>query len=405
MKQWLLGTCLWLSSIAIQASDHWIFDSRIAVTGAPAGGVFHHLEGSGRRHIAVSSSSVAVAWEDNRTQDPQIYVAIKSFQQKEFAPAMQVSNGSEAFEPSIDALPGNRFVLAWEQDAAVFARILTSEGFAESIRLSTDQASHVSIATFGDQVFAVWREQLNRRWFVKLASLTTQADKLIVDSLHSVESVGLQTPVLFPSLAVNSAGLCVAWEDRRAGHTRLLFSHSTDAGITFTEPQFLNEFFSNRNQYDQGNGVTRVSLASFAQDEILAAWMDKRRGGLGYGIFAALGAEAGANFGPNEKVHGAEGDRQPHYNPATAGNPAGDFAIAWDDFRRGDSDVWISSYNDDDEWGEDYTPAVASGSGEQSHPAVTLDGAGNLHLLWIERAQQDAPSQLWYSYAQARNQP
>ncbi|MCP4984287.1 MAG: hypothetical protein GY935_27755, partial [Gammaproteobacteria bacterium] len=271
MKQWLLGTCLWLSSIAIQASDHWIFDSRIAVTGTPVGGVYHHLEGSGRRHIGVSLNSVAVAWEDNRTQDPQIYVAIKSSQQKEFAPAMQVSNGSEAYEPSIDALPDNRFVMAWEQDTAVFARILTPEGFGEAVRLSTDQASHVSIAAFGDQVFAVWREQLNRGWFVKLASLTTQADKLIVDSLRSVESVGIETAVLFPSLAVNSAGLYVAWEDRRAGHTRLLFSHSTDAGITFTEPQFLNEFFSNRNQYDQGNGVTRVSLASFAQDEILAA--------------------------------------------------------------------------------------------------------------------------------------
>ena len=54
----------------------------------------------------------------------------------------------------------------------------------------------------------------------------------------------------------------------------------------FNTPQSLNEFYSDRNEYDKGNGVTRVSLASFGEDEILAAWMDKRRGGNGYGIFA-----------------------------------------------------------------------------------------------------------------------
>ena len=124
--------------------------------------------------------------------------------------------------------------------------------------------------------------------------------------------------------------------------------------------------------------------------------MDKRRGGLGYGIFAALGAEGGEIFGPNEKVHAEAGDRQPHYNPAAAGNQAGDFVVAWDDFRQGDSDIWLSSYNEDDEWSHDFSPEVASGAGEQSHPAVVLDDRGSLHLLWIERADMDSPSRLWY---------
>jgi hypothetical protein len=218
-----------------------------------------------------------------------------------------------------------------------------------------------------------------------------------MESLRSVEANGLETPVLFPVIAANSAGLCVAWEDRRAGHTRLLVSHAEGAGKSFTEPQSLNEYFSNRNKYDRGNGVTRVSLASFGQDEILAAWMDKRRGGSGYGIFATLGADAGENFGPNEKLHGEQGDKQPHYNPTTAGNQAGDFTVAWDDFRRGDSDIWISTYNPDLEWSQDYAPPLASGSGEQSHPSIALDEQDNLHLLWVERAQRDGPSRLWYS--------
>jgi len=397
---------LWLALIIFQsqASDRWVFDGRSAVTGAAQDRVYHHLDGSGRKHIAVTKQSVAAVWEDNRNQTPQVYVALKSFSSDSFTAALQVSNGGEAYEPSIDALSNNRFALAFEQDTSVYARILTAEGLGVATRLSQQAASHVSIASFNDQVFASWRERDSGRWFLKVAALRIEGtNRFVVESVQSVEAEGLETPLLFPAIMANAAGLCVAWEDRRAGHTRLLVSHAADMSKPFNSPQSLNEFFSDRTEYDKGNGVTRVSLASFGEDEILAAWMDKRRGGNGYGIFAALGADAGKNFGPNEKVHGEEGDSQPHYNPTTAGNQAGDFVIAWDDFRRADSDIWISAYNSDMEWGQDHAPPVASGSGEQSHPSIAVDDQGNLHLLWIERSQQDGPSRLWYSHGSPQN--
>jgi hypothetical protein len=393
-----LALCLGLALPGVQASERWIFDSRIAVTAEPVDGLFHHLEGAGRRHIAVSSGSVAVTWEDNRGRDPQVYVARKSNRQSGFSDALQVSYGGEAYEPAIASLPGDRYLLAWEQDGEVHARVLADAGLGLPARLASSEAGQVSVTSTGDRAYAIWRERRGGDWFVKVASLRSGGDNgLIVESITAVESRGLQSPVLYPAIAVNGAGLCIAWEDRRAGHTRLLFSHSSEAARSFAAPQHLNEFFSGRNQYDQGSGVTRVSLAAFAQDEYLAAWMDKRRGGLGYGIFAALGAGDGAGFGPNEKVHSADGDGQPHYNPATAGNADGDFVVAWDDFRRGDADIWLSAHDREDEWSPDFNPPVAGGGGEQSHPSLALDEAGNLHLLWIERGHPDAPSRLWYS--------
>ena len=400
MKFRAAALCLVLVALPAQATDRWSFDTKLAVTGEPVSGVYPHLDGAGRKHIAIASEAVAATWEDNRSGAPQVYVALKANDRNRFATAMQVSGGGEAYEPAIASLPQNRFALAWEQDGSIHARVLTDDGLGMPVALGSAGASHVSLASFGSRVFASWREQRDRLWFVKVAALSvTAAGKLGVESITSVEAAGLETQVLFPSIAVNDAGLSVAWEDRRAGHTRLLVSRSPDQGQSFGEPQHLNEFLSNRNQYDQGNGVTRVSLASFAQDEILAAWMDKRRGGLGYGIFAALGSDGGAIFGPNEKVHGEAGDKQPHYNPAVAGNPDGDFVVAWDDFRRGDSDIWLSAYNEDDEWSQDFSPAIASGAGEQSHPSIALDDQGRLHLLWIERADMDAPGRLWYSRA------
>jgi len=299
MKLRFAGLWLVLIIFQSQASDRWVFAGRSAVTGAAQDRVYHHLDGSGRKHIAVTKQSVAAVWEDNRSQTPQIYATLKSFSSDRFTAALQVSDGGEAYEPSIDALSNNRFALAFEQDASVFARILTAEGLGVPTRLSHQAASHVSIASFNNQVFASWRERDSGRWFVKVAVLRIEdSNRFMVKSVQSVEAEGLETPLLFPAIAVNAAGLCVAWEDRRAGHTRLLVSHNADMSKPFNAPQSLNEFFSNRNEYDKG---TPVSLASFGEDEILAAWMDKRRGGTGYGIFAALGADAGENFGPNEK--------------------------------------------------------------------------------------------------------
>ncbi len=403
MRLLLAALSLGLVASQLQASDRWVFDSKIDVTGEPSKDVYYHLDGAGRKHIALSDQTVVAIWEDNRNQNPQIYAATKTHNEKQFSPAIQVSIGSEAYEPSITNLPGNRFVLAWEQDAAIHARVLGLNGLAPLLKLSSATASHVSLASFGRRVFAAWREQQDRHWFIRVAAIrSTEAGELVVEMVAPVESTGLKTQVLFPSLAANAAGLCVAWEDRRAGHTRLLVSHSKNRAKSFSAPQHLNEYFSNRNQYDQGSGVTRVALASFAHDEILAAWMDKRRGGLGYGIFAALGSDGGEIFGPNEKVHGEAGDQQPHYNPAVTGNPGGDFVVAWDDFRRGDSDIWLSVYNEDDEWSQDFTPPTASGAGEQSHPAVAVDDQGNLHLLWLERDDMDAPGRLWYSSGSPR---
>ena len=399
----VLGLLLLGLAAGVRSADLWQFENRLAIGELPTEGVFHHLDGAGRKHLAVSETHVAAVWEDNHSGKPQVYVAYRSENQPEFSSPALVSTGNEAYEPTITSLGEGRFALAWEQDGLIYTRQLNNGVLLNPARLSASAQSHVSLASMGRQAFAAWRERVNGKWYLLVAELRETSDgELTTKRVTTVEPDGLDTPVQFPSISVNTAGLCVAWEDRRSGHTRLLLSYSPNAETPFGPVQNLNEFFSERNEYDKGSGVTRVTTASFGEDEIVAAWMDKRRGGVGYGIFAALGAEGGDIFGPNEKVHGEQGDKQPHYNPATAGNPAGDFVVAWDDFRNGDSDIWLSNYTDDLEWSEDFSPAVASGAGEQSHPSIALDADGGLHLLWIERSDPNAPSRLWYSYGRPK---
>lgn len=75
----LIGLILtvWFCALPFELFAGWQFSQRIAITGAAVEATYHHLEGAGRKHIAVSGNKVAVLWEDNSSADPQIYIAIK----------------------------------------------------------------------------------------------------------------------------------------------------------------------------------------------------------------------------------------------------------------------------------------------------------------------------------------
>ncbi|MCP3688084.1 MAG: hypothetical protein GY784_06695 [Gammaproteobacteria bacterium] len=388
-----------LSSVT-QSAERLQFQHKIAIGSKASAGIFHHLEGAGRKHIAVSGDSVAVVWEDDSSGDPQVYLAQKNRQGLEFSAATQVSNGQEAYQPAIAGIGAGKFIVVYEQDAAVYARTWSGQGPGPALLLSGSNAAQASIAAGDGHVLVIWREKNMLAYSLSVASLGVDSMALkLKTSIHQVEPELLETPLLMPAITLSGGMVCIAWEDRRAGHTRLLYSYSELNELNFIAPESLNEFYANRNEYDKGNGATRVSIAAFGDDEVLAAWMDKRRGGAGYGIFSALASEGGAAFGPNEKVHSQPGDKQPHYNPAVAGNADGEFVVAWDDYRNGSSDIWLSSYNEDDEWGADYAPGPAAGVGEQSHAAIALDEQGGLHLLWIEREHSLAATRLWYAYS------
>lgn len=57
----------------------------------------------------------------------------------------------------------------------------------------------------------------------------------------------------------------------------------------------------------------------------------------------------------------------------------------------------MSSYTDELEWGEDFTPSTASGTGEHSNPSIAMAADGTLHLVWIERSEVAEPTRIWYA--------
>lgn len=392
-----VATLLFSLGVNSASANPWTFSSRIAVEPQRQNDAFVHLNGAGRKHIAVSQERIAIIWEDDRSGDPQVYISSRKRNESDFSTAQRVSQGIEAYEPSIAADAAGNFIVSWEQDGKVWANSLIAESLQQPIQLSSAASGQPSVATHADHIYISWREKQAAKWKLMVARLKLKPNgQLYVVEQQAVESEPLPTPLIMPSLTASESGISIAWEDRRAGHTRILIAFGSPE-LEFSLPLNLNEFFSNRNEYDKGNGATRVSLAAFSETELIAAWMDKRRGSTGYGIYTSIGDFSDQSTAPNEKAHGIKGDEQPHYNPAVSGNAEGDFVVAWDDFREGNADIWLSYYTEDFVWSEDNAPSVASGPGEQTHPSIAMDETGNLHLLWIERNDLNSPGKLYYT--------
>ena len=399
----LLLCGLGLLAIPPAIAAPWSFGEKITVAQTSKARTFHHIESSGRKNIAVSGDTVGVIWEDNRSGVPQVYVAFKPIPSPAFEPAWRVSDAPPrahtlpAYEPVIVALGGGRFLMGWEQDSSVWVRSGGPKGLDPALKLGSAEAGQITLATGVRGTYAAWVQQQGRHRQVVTAAITVRGPDQSVNAA-AVRPVDPMPPVdeqLYPTLAVTTKGVSIAWEDRRHGHTVLLTSFS-ESGKPFGVATELNEVVQKSATYGRGSGVTRATLAVFGADQVGAAWMDKRGYSTGYDIYGAISRDGGRRFGKNEIVQDSFGENFSQWHPAICGTTDGALAVAWDDDRDGSSDIQLS-WKTADGWSEDLAVPPASGAGQQTHPAITLDSRGNLHLIWLDYLDKDQPTRIFYS--------
>ena len=401
-SMWSGGLLLTAFALNVQAQP-WEFGEPIEITPTSGEGIFHHLESAGRRNIAVSGLTVAVAWEDNRDGTPRIYLAHKDPNAKGFSAEVKISGNGEAYEPTLVALEHNRFVLAWEEDGRIHVRLVTSTGLGPVVILEDNMAMQASLATHDQQLLLVYSRQEGRYGRIWLQRLAVDDLTLRPGQRCPVDAETVKEDQLYPTAVSLGKGVIVAWEDRRAGHTIIMAAQTTDAEpCRFTAPQRISERPPGPSMpYGKGHGVARVALASYGTNRALAAWADKRDFREGYDIYAAE-YQAGKQrlFGPNGKVQDTFGGFAQQWHTTVAGHPSGKLVVAWDDNRDGNADIMLS-WRGADGWSDDLAVPGATGGGEQNHPAIQLDKEGNLHIAWLERATIGGPTRLRYMFGKA----
>lgn len=379
----------------------WSFDDKFPVSPYSGKNIFPHIDASGRKNIAVSGKYVGIAWEDNHSGSPQIYVTFKKINQNKFSAPVKVSTGKSAYEPTIISIDHGKFVVGWEQDNKILVRQIEPGKSGLAARFGRTSGSQVSLSYIGNNSFlAAWSHKQGRYSRIVISKIHLGKKKIVADRVSPIEQSEPTQNQIYPNIVFSNGVATVVWEDRRRGHTMFLYA-SAKPGGEFSKPRVLNEIFQKSRKYGSGNGVTRISLASYGKRNIAAAWMDKRNFGTGYDIYAAFSYNAGKIFSKNRKVQDDFAENIAQWHPAIAANDKNKIAIVWDDNRDDTHDIWLT-WKTPDGWSQDMAVPPASGDGAQSNPAIAMDNNGNLHLIWLDRGD-DNITRLYYSPGRAVN--
>ena len=343
---------------------------------------------------------MGIVWEDDSDGTPRIYLARKTLDSANFGPKVKISAKGEAYEPTITALGDGKFAIAWEEDEQISIRIVAPEKMGSIVKLGKKTSAQASLVNMGDRVLLVHREQTQRFGHIILQELVIK-NQLQLSPVKRclVDPQPLKNDQLYPVVATLDKRLNIAWEDRRLGHTIIMYTQSEPGDICkFASPTRISEQPPGpKNKFGAGHGVARVALTSYGTSSIFATWADKRDFREGYDIYGAS-KQSDHAFGSNVRIQDDFGTNYRQWHATASGHQNGQLVVAWTDERDGSMDVWYS-WLEDAEWSYDSVFSGASGKGIQYHPSITLDHSGNLHVAWIHRDIDGGPTQIRYLYA------
>ncbi|HKJ77637.1 MAG TPA: hypothetical protein VKA64_10585 [Gammaproteobacteria bacterium] len=399
----LLLAGLLLSSAA--AAAPWTFSAPVPITGSAQPGVFHHLDSAGKRNIAVAGDVVAVTWADNHSGRSEVYAAFKGPNQPGPQGTERISGKGPAYAPAIIPDGDGGFLVAWEGRGGIRLRRIapSSRPNGEGVRVA-DGGRQVTLVEGPQGVFAAWAARGQGRYrHIRVAPVKPAGpDGPEVGEAVSVEEKPPGANQLYPAMAETGEGLEVAWEDRREGHSRIYRAFAPQ-GRDFGEPVAINEQLPARSaKYGRGTGVTRVVLTATGGGNVAAAWMDKRYFKSGYDIYAAFSDDGGRTYGPNQPVFDMFGQDQAQWHPAIAGGGAAPVAIAWDDARDGNDDVWLTWRTGTRSWSADLALPGAGGPGYQNHPALAIGPDGDLFAAYTAEDEENGPTRLYFVHGTRR---
>jgi hypothetical protein len=182
-----------------------------------------------------------------------------------------------------------------------------------------------------------------------------------------------------PEIAIDSSdAINVAWEDTRTGNSSIMYSRSTDGGVTFSEPKKVST----------GTGkATEVAIANDANGKISLAWVEDSIGH--FEAYYSRSTDGGSTFSqplkitdfPNGDIHkpAVITFKNTIYVAFQNGDLFGE-----EDLKNRQVFVTKSSNAGESFQEPDQVSSAINSKGRAHSPAMTVDSEGTLHIVWID---------------------
>lgn len=388
------GVCVIGLMCSAPAGAGWEFSAPLDVVPPQSAKTFYHLDAAGRRNIAAGSDTVAVVWEDDHAGRPDAYIALKRFSDAAFAAPVRLNVGDEAFAPGVTAF-GEGFLAGWTEADAVWVRLIDGKTLGAPLRLSSRSADQLALAGLDARTaLAVWTETLPEGTCIHAARLELKGEGIVAGRAYPVSDCAAQRHQTQPTLTAGPQGVLVAWQDRSSG-TNSVFASLADAAGRFSAPVQINDTVQKSATYGSGSSAINP-VAAATEEGYWLAWLDKRADRAGYKIYSARSTD-GRAWSEDLKVQDDFGDETPQWSVSLAATPAGAAVAVWSDAREDEGqDIYFAEYRDG-EWSENIAIDHASGARDQHYPALAVDAADGLHLIWLHQSE-DGGSRLRYSF-------
>src|SRR6267154_2717640 len=176
-----------------------------------------------------------------------------------------------------------------------------------------------------------------------------------------------------PQIAVDAAGnIYMAWEDDTANNSNILFSRSTDGGVTFSTPTNLSATMT----------TALFSLPQIAVDtagNINVVW-ESDTGNLA--IWFSGSSDGGATFSSPNMVSTNTGGS---LNPQIAVDKNGSINVVWEDDIANHSDISFSRSTDNGAHFSllrNLSNPLGNCIANSNTPRIGLDAAANINVVW-----------------------
>jgi hypothetical protein len=300
--------------------------------------------------IAVDGSgNIYITWQDGRNDLYDVYFTNSSDGGITFSPNRVVDSapfGESQEYPSVAVDDIGTIFIGWADDEGtgdwnIYCSNSTDGGqsFSSGVKVNddittADQKTARMTASGNGEVFIVWEDERNEIWRDVYFAKSVDGGNSFLPNVR-VDDTLLGISVRDPEIAIdNSQNIYVTWTDNRNSDFDVIFTNSTDGGLSFSPNKKVNDDLP-------GNFHNNPHIAAFGNGEVKIVW-DDNRVGPDFDIYFAKSINWGINFSSNIKVNDDIGNAD-QFGTDIALDANGYSYIIWTDQRERFIDVYSAN--------------------------------------------------------------